>query len=144
MKNKANLPKTHLFTHDDLPLFEYNQIFSCGSIWLKEGMGKQIATFDLYIRELPSCRNFFVFGGLEEILETIRKWRYTDKQVRFLLKHKVISKEFARYLRKFRFSGDVWAMPKGTVFFPDEPIVRITAPIIEANLITMFLINAIT
>lgn len=137
------LPKTHLFIPEDLSLFEYNQIFSCGSIWLEESMDKKIATFDLYVRDIPECRNFFVFGGLEEVLEGIRKWHYTEEQVKFLLDHKVITEKFADYLRNFKFSGDIWAMPEGTIFFPGETIIRISAPIIETNLLTMFLINAV-
>lgn len=141
---KIFLPKSHLFLEDDLPLFEYNQIFSCGSIWLKKGMQRKIATFDLYVRDLPKCRNFFVFGGLEEVVCGIQKWHYSDEHVQFLLDNKVITKEFGEYLKEFKFSGNIWAMPEGTVFFPGEPVIRITAPIIEANLFTMFLINAIT
>jgi len=139
-----NLPKSYLFTEEDLSLFEYNQIFSCGSIWLEEGMDKQIATFDLYIRDIPECRNFFVFTGLEEIFEGIRKWKYTDEQIKFLRDNDIITEKFGEYLRNFKFSGDIWAMPEGSIFFPGETVVRITAPIIEANLITMFLTNVLS
>lgn len=135
-------PTTHLFTPDDLTLFEYNQIFSCGSIWLKKGMENNWATFDLLVRELPRNRNYLVFGGLEEMVQGILSWKYSKDQIQFLLDHKVITPEFGRYLEEFSFSGDVFAMREGSIFFPGEPVVRIQAPIIEANLLTMFLINA--
>lgn len=139
----SNIPQTHLFTPEDLSTFEYNQIFSCCSIWYEENMNNQIATFDLFIRDLPEYRNFFVFGGLEEVIEGIRKWNYTPQQIEFLLDYGIITPKFADYLKHFKFSGDIWAMPEGTVFFPGEPVIRITAPIIEANLLTMFLIESV-
>ena len=138
-----NIPESHLFTPEDLSTFEYNQIFSCCSIWLEEGMDGNIATFDLLVRDMPENRNFLVFGGLEEIMEGIKKWKYTDEQIQFLLENHVITRRFAEYLRTFAFSGDIWAMNEGSVFFPGEPIIRVTAPIIEANLLTMFLVNAV-
>lgn len=139
-----NIPKSHLFVPDDLSLFEYNQVFSCSSIWLEEGMDKQIATFDLLVRDIPDCRNFLVFTGLEEILEGLRKWSYTEDQIQFLLDNQIITSKFGDYLRNFKFSGDIWAMPEGSIFFPGETVIRVTAPIIEANLITMFLTNVLT
>ena len=139
-----NIPQTYLFTEDDLPLFEYNQIFSVSSIWLEKGLDKSIATFDLYVRDLPEHRNFLLFGGLEEILIGLSKWKYPKDQVSDLLGAKLITPKFSDYLKNFKFTGDVWAMPEGTAFFAGESAIRITASIIEANLITMFLINALT
>ncbi len=140
----SNIPHSHLFLDDDLSLFEYNQIFSVGSIWLAKKMDKQIATYDLIVRDLPENRNFLLFGGLEEILEGLKKWKYSEGQTDSLLKANIITKQFAEYLKNFKFTGEVWAMPEGTPFFGGEPVVRVTAPIIDANLITMFLMNALT
>ncbi|MDP2656755.1 MAG: nicotinate phosphoribosyltransferase [bacterium] len=140
----SNIPNSHLFLDEDLSLFEYNQIFSVSSIWLEQKMEKQIATYDLLVRDLPKNRNFLLFGGLEEILLGLKKWRYTNEQVSSLLTAKIITKKFAKYLKDFEFKGEVRAMPEGTPFFGGEPVVRITATIIDANLITMFLMNALT
>lgn len=144
MQRAKTIPKTHLFTPDDLHLFDYHQIYAVSNIWIEEGMQNVIATYDLLVRDLPPHRNFLLFGGLEELLEGIRTWRYTDDEVNYLLKNTVITKKMADAMRRFRFSGDVWAMPEGTVFFPGETVVRLTGPIWEINLLTMFLINTLT
>jgi len=93
---------------------------------------------------MPKNRNFLLFGGLEEIIESIQVWHFTKDEVNFLLKNNVITKKTAAHLRNFRFSGDIWAMPEGTIFFPGEPVVRLTGPIWQINLFTFFLINAIS
>lgn len=144
MKLPNYLPKTHLFTEEDLRLYEFPQIFSISSLWHKSKMNNQLATYDLIVRDLPKNRNFMVLTGIEEAIKEIIEWKYTNKEVLYLLKMKFISKEFADYLKKFIFTGDVWAMPEGTIFFPGEPVIRITAPIIEGNLFTMLLMNILT
>lgn len=123
---------------------ETNHTFSAGSIWLKLKMDKQIATYDLYVREMPPHRNFMLFGGLEEMIQDIKNWKYTPEQINYLVKIGVIGKEMKFYLKNFKFTGSVSAMPEGTVFFPGETIVRVTAPIVEASLFTMYLMNVVT
>ncbi|MFH0854268.1 MAG: nicotinate phosphoribosyltransferase [bacterium] len=137
-------PDSHLFIDEDLRLFEFPQTFSASAIWHKNKMDKKIATYDLVVRDMPKNRNFMLLGGVEEIIKGILKWKYSDDEVDYLLREGIITEEFSKYLKIFRFTGDVYAMPEGTPFFPGEPVIRITAPIIEGNLITMFLINSIT
>jgi nicotinate phosphoribosyltransferase len=122
---------------------ETNHTFSSGSVWLKLKMDKQIATFDLVVRDMPPHRNFLLFGGLEEIVEDIKRWRFADEQVKYLDSIGVLNPQMKKYLKNFKFSGDLWAMPEGTVFFPGEPILRLTAPIIEANLFTLYFLNVV-
>jgi len=141
MKKNNRLTKAY-FSEDDLHLFELPQIFTAGSIWLESGMQNQIATFDLFVRNMPKNRNFLLMGGTEEIISGILKWRYTEEEIKYLLRNKVITKKFAGYLKNFHFTGDAYALPEGTIFFQNEPVLRITAPIIEGNILTMFLINA--
>jgi len=143
MKSK-NIPKTHLFTEEDLYTFELQQIFTACSVWYDKGMNDQIATYDLFVREFPKNRNFLLFGGTEEIIENIKKWRYSEKDVNNLLAFGIISESFAQYLREFKFTGDIYALPEGSVFFPNEPVIKIVAPLVEGNLLTMFLLNAAT
>jgi putative nicotinate phosphoribosyltransferase len=100
------------------------------------------ATFDLFIRRLPPNRSYFLFAGLEQALLFLEKMRFTDEHIEYL-KKLGFKDDFLDYLRKFRFSGDVWAIPEGTVVFPNEPLIRVTAPIIEAQLIETFLLNTI-
>lgn len=101
------------------------------------------ATFDLFARQLPVNRSFLIAAGLSDILGYIKALRFTPDAVRYLKGLRIFSDEFLRYLARFRFSGDIWAMPEGTVFFPGEPVVRVTAPIMEAQMIEGFLLNTV-
>ncbi len=132
------------FSRDDLPVFDLDQIYMVSSLWYDSDIRKQIATYDLVVRDMPRNRNFMVFTGLEEIVNGILAWKYSDEQVELLLKNQLISEKFGKYLKRFKFTGDVYAMPEGTFFFPGEPVVRVTAPIIEGNLLTAFLITALS
>src|SRR3989344_4570881 len=98
--------KTHFFSADDLHLFDFSQTFSNSCVWLEHGMADYEVTFDLYVRKSPH-RNYFVSGGLEEILKGIANWRYSKDEIRFLLENGVITEKFANYLKNLKFSGDV-------------------------------------
>ena len=101
------------------------------------------ATFDLFVRALPKNRAYLVLCGLEEILGYLKNLRFSQEDIDYLSKQKLFSQDFLRYLANFRFSGCVWAMPEGTIFFAEEPVIRITAPIIEAQIIESFLLNTV-
>jgi nicotinate phosphoribosyltransferase len=101
------------------------------------------ATFDLFVRELPLNRSYLVACGLEDILDYIRNLRFGNEEINYLKSQRLFSAGFLRYLSNFRFKGDIWAMPEGTIFFANEPIIRVTAPIIEAQIIESFLLNTI-
>jgi len=102
----------------------------------------QPATFDLFVRRLHENRGYLLFAGLEQVLNFLESVRFTDKHLAYL-KKLGFDTDFLDYLRGFRFTGDVWAMPEGAVAFPHEPLIRVTAPIIEAQLIETFLLNTI-
>src|SRR3989475_7841367 len=102
------------------------------------------ATFDLLIRGLPSNRAFLVSGGLEQVLYYLEHLRFDDAQLDYLASLGLFSDGFLNYLRGFRFTGDVWAIPEGELFFPLEPLLEITAPRIEAQLVETFLLNTLT
>lgn len=129
---------------EELPVFCLDHHFTLSSVFLAEGMRDTVATCDLFVRDMPINRNFLVAGGLEAIVQFIQRLHYTDDQIEYLLKFNRISPEFADYLRNFSFSGDIEAMPEGTIHFPGEPLFRITAPIIETVLITDQLISLAT
>lgn len=133
MKKNTN---TRLINDKELPGFCLEHHFGLGSIFLKEGMENQIATCDLFVRDLPQHRNFLVAGGLEAVIDFVKNLKYEKELIKHLFNAGKISDKFAKYLEKFKFSGDIYAMPEGTVHFPGEPIARITAPIIETNIIT--------
>lgn len=141
--NIHSIPKSHLFTNDDIHLYELPQVFSISSVWYQENMSHFWTTYDVVVREMPK-RNFLLFTGLEEVLKNILNWRYNKKEVDLLLKMKIITPQFAKYMLKFKFTGDVSALPEGSIFFPGEPIIRISAPMVEGNLLTMLLMNVVS
>lgn len=100
------------------------------------------ATFDLFIRRLPENRSYFLFAGLEQALLYLKSVKFTEEHLTYLRKQG-FNQQFIDYLRDFRFTGDVWAVPEGTVAFPCEPLIRVTAPIIEAQLVETFLLNTV-
>jgi len=101
------------------------------------------ATFDLFIRQLPNNRSYLVACGLEDILDYVKNLKFTEEDIDYLRRQKLFSEDFLRYLGNFRFRGDIWAMPEGTIFFAQEPVIRVTASIIEAQIIESFLLNTI-
>jgi nicotinate phosphoribosyltransferase len=101
-----------------------------------------LATFDLFIRRLPSNRSYFLFAGLEHVLLYLEKLRFNEEHIDFL-KKQGFKDDFLDYLRNFKFTGEVWAIPEGTIVFPNEPLIRVTAPIIEAQLIETFILNTV-
>jgi nicotinate phosphoribosyltransferase len=100
------------------------------------------ATFDLFIRRLPENRSYLLFAGLEQVLLYLKSVKFTEEHLAYLKKQGFNSR-FLDYLRNFKFTGDVWAVPEGTVAFPCEPLIRVTAPIIEAQLVETFLLNTV-
>ncbi len=102
------------------------------------------ATFSLFIRESPyTKRNFYVAAGLNMALETLRDLKFTDNDLDYLKSTGLFKADFLAYLKDFQFSGDLWALPEGSIFFANEPILEITAPVIEAQLVETLLINLI-
>jgi nicotinate phosphoribosyltransferase len=106
----------------------------------------EVATFELFVRSFPVRRNYLVAAGLEQALDFLEKVRFSAEEICYLrnleLFHHVNS-EFYDFLAEFRFTGDAWALREGTIFFPGEPILRITAPIAEAQLVETSLLAII-
>jgi len=100
-----------------------------------------IASFEFFSRKLPPGRNFLLAAGLEQVLAYLESLRFNDEDLSLMDQTGHFSTAFLRSLEGFRFTGDVTAMPEGTVFFPDEPILRITAPIREAQLVESRVMN---
>lgn len=110
--------------------------------YLREGMN-ETATFDLFIRSLPPRRAFLVSAGLESVLYYLEHFRVDDELRGYLRGLRLFSDAFLDYLRDFRFSGEVRAIPEGEVFFPPEPVLEVVAPRIEAQIVETFLLNAV-
>ena len=128
-------------TEDNMCLFtDLYELTMCASYF--DNKKFEPATFDVIIRRLPPNRSYFLFAGLEQALLFLENVKFTEAHVAFL-KKLGFQEDFLEYLRGFRFTGDVWAIPEGTVAFPNEPLIRVTAPIIEAQVIETFLLNTV-
>src|ERR1700734_997883 len=105
------------------------------------------ATFELFVRHLPPKRNFLVAAGLEQALDFLEHVHFTADEISYLRNHPVfcnIRDEFFDYLKTFRFSGDVWAMPEGSLVFPGEPLLRVVAPIIEGQIMETYFLSTLS
>jgi nicotinate phosphoribosyltransferase len=105
-----------------------------------EGM-EAPATYEFFVRDLPPERGFLLAAGLEQVLQYLETLRFSEQELAWLASTERFDQDFVDYLAKLRFSGDVYAMPEGTVFFPNEPILRVTAPIPQAQFIETRVIN---
>ena len=99
------------------------------------------AVFELFVRKLPPGRNFLVAAGLEQAVEFLEGLRFGERELEWIGSSGLFKPEFAAHLAGLRFTGDVHAMPEGTVFFAGEPILRVTAPMPEAQLVESRLVN---
>jgi len=102
---------------------------------------EKTAVFEFFVRKLPARRGFLVAAGLEQAVEYLENFRFTDDDLAWAKESGLFNAEFIDYLAELTFTGDVDAMPEGTIFFPDEPIIRVTAPLPQAQLVESRLIN---
>ena len=110
--------------------------------YLDRGMDEP-AVFELFVRKLPAQRNFLVAAGLEQALDFLESLAFTEPEIEWLARQGGFSAGLLERLRGFRFTGDVDAMPEGTVFFADEPVLRVTAPLPQAQLAESRLLNIV-
>jgi len=99
------------------------------------------ATFSLFVRKLPPNRSFLLAAGLWPLLEVLKELRFSEEDLAYLESLDLFKPHFLDYLKNFRFTGEVWALPEGTVFFENEPLVEITAPLPEAQMVETLVIN---
>ena len=110
--------------------------------YFANGMKDTITYFDMFFRKIPDGGGYAIMAGVQQLVEYLRELRFDDEDIEFLRRKKIFDEEFLRYLRNFKFSSDVWAVPEGTPIFPREPIVVVRGPAIEAQLIeTMVLLT---
>ena len=111
-----------------------------GAGYLKCGIRDRITYFDVFYRNNPDGGGYAVAAGLEQIVEYINDLHFTKENIEFLRSKKIFSEEFLDYLREFRFTGDMWAGPEGTVVYPTEPLITVRAKAIEAQFIETYLL----
>jgi len=126
---------------ENMSLFtDFYELTMCAAYF--DNQNFEPATFDLFIRRLPENRSYFLFAGLEQVLQYLQSIKFTPEQLTYL-KKQGFNQQFLNHLENFKFTGDVWAIPEGTIAFPNEPLIRVTAPIIEAQIVETFLLNTI-
>ena len=108
--------------------------------YFKLGM-RETAVFELFVRRLPRTRRFLLAAGLEQVVEYLESLRFAEADLEFLASMKIFPRDFLEHLSTLRFTGSLHAMPEGTTFFANEPILRVTAPILEAQLVESRVLN---
>ena len=100
-----------------------------------------IAYFDIFFRKVPDKGGYAIVAGLEQIIEYIQNLRFDEEDIEYLRAQKIFSENYLDYLKNFKFSGDIWAIPEGTVVFPNEPLITVRANVIEAQLLETALLT---
>lgn len=111
--------------------------------YLRYGKDKNRACFDLFYRRRGDVTAYAVAAGLEQVIEYVQNLRFTQEDIEYLRSLAIFDDAFLSYLSDFRFTGEILAVPEGTIVFPDEPILRVIAPIMEAQLLETALLNII-
>lgn len=115
--------------------------FTMANGYLKEKVHEHITYFDLYFRSVPDKGGFAIFAGLEQFVKYIKNLHFEEDDIEYFKSKGIFSDEFIDYLKNFEFECDVWAMEEGTVVFPNEPLLIVRGPAIQAQMIeTMALI----
>ncbi len=116
--------------------------FTMANGYFEQGIGEEIAYFDMYFRKIPDGGGFAVFAGLDQVIDYLNNLKFTDSDIEFLRSKKCFGEGFLQYLKNFKFECDVWAAEEGTPVFPNEPLVIVRGPVIQAQLIeTMLLLT---
>ncbi len=111
--------------------------------YLKCGKADEISYFDVFFRSVPDGGGYAVAAGLEQIIDYVKNLHFDEEDIEYLRGKGIFDEQFLDYLRNFRFTGDMWAMPEGTVIFPNEPIITVRAPAPEAQFIETYLLLTI-
>ena len=106
------------------------------------GKRDTVAYFDVFFRDVPDGGGFAIAAGLGQIIEYIKNLHFDDEDINYLRAQELFDEEFLDYLRNFKFSGDIYAVPEGTPIFPREPVLTVKAPIIEAQFIETYILTA--
>ena len=111
-----------------------------GNGYFQCGYKDRITYFDVFFRTVPDNGGFAIAAGLEQAVRYIQQLHFDEDDIAYLRGRGIFSEDFLSYLRDFRFTGDIWAVPEGTPIFPREPIMTVRAPAIEAQLVETFLL----
>lgn len=114
--------------------------FTMANGYYKNGFDKTVAYFDVFFRTVPDNGGFAIVAGLEQVIDYIKELHFNDEDIEYLRSKGMFDEAFLDYLKEFRFSGDIYAIPEGTPVFPYEPVMTVRAPIIEAQIIETYVL----
>ena len=120
-------------------LFDFYEL-TMGNGYFQAGLTDRICYFDVFFRNVPDGGGFAIAAGLEQVVEYIQNLRFDPEDIAYLRDKGIFCEEFLDYLKEFKFTGDIWAVPEGTPVFPHEPILTVRAPAIEAQFIETFVL----
>ena len=120
-------------------LFDFYEL-TMGNGYFLSGIKDKISYFDVFYRRNPDGGGFAIACGLNQVIDYIKDLKFTDDDIEYLRSKKCFDESFLSYLKTFKFTGDIWAIPEGTVIFPNEPIMTVRAPAIEAQFIETFVL----
>lgn len=123
-------------------LCDYYEL-TMGNGYLLSGIGDRNVYFDVFYRNNPDGGGYAIAAGLEQVIEYIENLKFTEEDIEYLRSKGCFCEEFLEYLRNFKFTGDIWAIPEGTVVFPGEPLMTVKAPAIQAQFIETFVLMMI-
>ena len=135
-----------LLPERDIALFTDFYELSMAAAYFNSNQKDTIGLFEMFVRKLPKNRSYLVAAGLEQVIYFLINFRFKHDHMEYLRSHKVfnnMSDRFFEYLSELKFTGNLWAIPEGSIVFPNEPILRIEAPIIEAQLVETYLLSVI-
>jgi nicotinate phosphoribosyltransferase len=116
--------------------------FTMANGYLENGIGDKIAYFDMYFRAIPDDGGFAIMAGVEQIIEYLKNLKFSEEDIAYFKSKRLFGEKFLDYLRNFQFTCDVWAIPEGTPIFPQEPLVIVRGPVVQAQLVeTMILLT---
>ena len=122
----------------NIPLLCDYYEYTMSNGYMEKGLKNHIVYFDIFFRKVPDNGGFAIAAGLEQLISYIKELHFDDSDIEFFRSKGVFGEKFLDYLKNFRFTGDVWAVPEGTPVFPGEPLVTIRAPVIEAQILETF------
>ena len=114
-----------------------------GNGYLQAGYGDRITYFDLFFRQVPDGGGFAIAAGLEQVVDYIKGLHFEEEDIAYLRSRGIFCEEFLNYLKDFKFTGDIWAVPEGTPVFPRETLITVRAPAIQAQLVETYLLLAV-
>ena len=118
-------------------LFDFYEM-TMSNGYFRKGMKDRITYFDIFFRRVPDGGGFAIAAGLEQLIEYIEDLHFDEEDIEYLRSKGLFEEDFLQYLREFRFTGDIWAVPEGTPVFPNEPLVTVRAPASQAQLIETY------